>query len=189
MAEAVETMGTEMGATAEPAAQEDVIVFGGEKRNMAMGVAMFGAGAAAFISGLTDTFIAEAIAWTFMLWGIFFLYGDLLLTTRRFEVRDSGLTLHIPFRFWSRQKVWAWQDINRMDLVMQHRDLRPETASLQIYHQYPKEITLEREDRNFDPELARIIISRAKLKPDSAAATVDLNNLPMEQSLVFTWKK
>ena len=189
MAEAVETMGTEMSVAVEPAAQDDVIVFGGEKRNMAMGIAMFGAGAAAFISGLTDTFFAEAIAWTFMLWGIFFLYGDLLLTTRRFEVREDGLTLKIPFRLWSRQKEWAWQDINRMDIVMQRRDLKADTASLQIYHQYPKEITLEREDRDFDPELARIIIARAKLKPDGAAAAIDLNDLPLEQALVFTWKK
>ena len=119
------TMGTEMGAAVEPAAQDDVMVFGGEKRNMAMGIAMFGAGAAAFISGLTDTFFAEAIAWTFMLWGIFFIYGDLLLTTRRFEVREDGLTpqkslppVEPP------KRVRAWQDINRMDIVMQRRDLK-----------------------------------------------------------------
>ena len=60
--------------------QEEGLVFGGEDAYtaMAMGIAMLGAGASAFVLGLTHTFFAEAIAITFIFWGLFFLY-----TTRR----------------------------------------------------------------------------------------------------------
>ena len=78
MTELAETVSTEQVPT-----ESDKIVFYGQRRNMAMGVAMLGGGAAAFVAGLTSTFFAEAIAWTFVLWGVFFLYGDLLLATRR----------------------------------------------------------------------------------------------------------
>ena len=81
MAETVETV----GMAAEPA-QDDVIVFGGEKRNMAMGIAMLGAGAAAFVSGLTHTFFAQAIAWTFVLWG---------------AIQGSAMAIHVAWRAWN----------------------------------------------------------------------------------------
>jgi len=58
-----------------------------------------------------------------------------------------------------------------------------------VHHQFPGEISLDREDRNFDPELAMLIIERAKLKPDGEAAGVDLANLPLGKSTILTWKK
>ena len=185
MAEVAETT----NVSAQPAPAKDVIVFGGETRNMAMGVAMLGAGGAAFISGLTHTFFAEAIAWTFIAWGIFFLYGDLLLSTRRFIVGDAGLEIKIPFRFWTRDKQWAWADINRMDIKIDRRNTRAGDCELHIHHRFPGEIALDREDRNFDPELAMLIIERARLKPDGEAAGIDLSNPPLGRSLLLTWKK
>jgi hypothetical protein len=169
--------------------QEEGLVFGGETRNMAMGIAMLGAGAGAFVAGLTHTFFAEAIAITFIFWGLFFLYTDLLLSTRRFTVSDEGLKIDVPMRMWSRSRMWAWADINRLDVITYQRDVDLANAMLQVHHQYPGEIALEREDRNFDPELARLIIERAGLKPDKDTAGTDLANLPAARNATYTWKK
>lgn len=186
MADMVEHAGT-MGE--ESQLQDNVIVFGGQQRNMAMGIAMLGAGAAAFVSGLTNTFFTEAIAWTFTLWGVFFVYTDLLLSTRRLEVRDDSLTVDIPFRPWNRKRVWKWEDINRMDVVVRRRDINQDSATLQVHHQFPGEIALEREDVHFDPELARLIIERARLKADKNSTGADLTNLPLGSDAMLTWKK
>ena len=182
MAELAETVSTEQVPT-----ESDKIVFYGQRRNMAMGVAMLGGGAAAFVAGLTSTFFAEAIAWTFVLWGVFFLYGDLLLATRRLELTDDALKIVIPLRPWGRSRTWEWKDISRMDILVHRRDLKQDAAVLQIYHQFPGEITLEREDTNHDPALAQLIIERARLKPDGQG--VDLSNLPLGQENAFGWKK
>ncbi len=173
----------------QTAARHNAIVFGGETRNMAMGIAMLGSGIAAFVAGLTHTFFAEAIAWTFIAWGVLFLYGDLLLATRQFIVTDEALEIHIPFRFWTRDKVWEWKDIYRMDVVIDRRNTHHRDSQIHVYHQFPGEISIGREDRNYDLELASLIIERARLKPDGEAANVDLNNLPMGQPLVLTWKR
>ncbi len=173
----------------QSALARDVIVFGGETRNMAMGIAMLGGGLAAFIAGLTRTFFAEAMAWTFIAWGAFFLYSDLLLATRRFILSDEGLDIKIPFRFWSRDKKWAWKNINRMDIKVDRRSTHAKDCELQVHHQYPGEITLDREDRNFDAELAMLIIARAGLRPHGEAVGVDLANLPFGKSVTLTWKK
>lgn len=186
MAEATEisTVGTEQMAPARRA-----IVFGGETRNMVMGIAMLGGGVAAFIAGLTDTFFAEATAWTFIAWGALFLYGDLLLATRRFIVTDEGLEISIPFRFWNRHKAWEWKNIYRMDVMIDRRNTHPKDCQIQVYHQYPGEIAIDREDRDFDSELAALIIEHAGLKPDGDAVGVDLSNLPFGKSTVLTWKR
>jgi hypothetical protein len=76
-----------------------------------------------------------------------------------------------------------------MDVVMDRRNTHRSDCQIQIYHQLPGEITIEREDRDFDPELAALVIERAHLKPESKAARLDLNNLPFGQSAVFTWKR
>ncbi len=184
MADSIET------TLAEPvAAPSNAIVFGGETRNMAMGIAMLGGGVAAFIAGLTNTFFAEALAWTFIAWGVFFLYGDLLLATRRFIVTDETLEVKIPFRFWSRGKVWDWKDVYRVDVVIDRRSTHAKDTSIHIYHQFPGEIAIDREDSSFNPELVSLIIARARLKPDGDAAKIDLNNLPLGNAATLTWKR
>jgi hypothetical protein len=62
-------------------------------------------------------------------------------------------------------------------------------ADIRIHHQYPGEIALEREDTNFDPALAQLIIERARLKPDGQVQAMELTNLPLGQEKMFTWKK
>lgn len=184
MAEMVQTVTTEQ---IEPAT--DTIVFYGQRRNMAMGIAMLGGGSAAFIAGLTTTFFAEAIAWTFVLWGIFFLYGDLLLATRRLELTDASLKIVIPLRPWGRTRTWEWKDISRMDILVHRRDLVQDSATVQIYHQFPGEISLEREDTNYDPALVQLVLERAHLKPDGAGHPVDLSRLPLGQDKLIGWKR
>jgi hypothetical protein len=186
MADATETT---LAGAAELLPSQHEIVFGGETRNMAIGMSMVGGGLAAFVAGLTHTFFAEATAWTFVAWGLLFLYGDLLLSTRRFIVADTELKIQIPLRPWGGRKQWAWTHIYRMDVVMDRRNTHRSDCQIQIYHQLPGEITIEREDRDFDPELAALVIERAHLKPESKAARLDLNNLPFGQSAVFTWKR
>ena len=165
------------------------IVFGGEKRNMAVGIAMFGAGFGAYITGLTHSFFAQAIATTFVLWGILLLYNDLLLATRRLTITDAGLKIDVPMRLWSRSRLWEWKDISRLDVVTYRRDIDIENSTIQVHHQYPGEISLDREDRAFDPELARLVIERAGLKPAKETVGVDLTNLPVGQDATYTWKK
>lgn len=184
MADSIETTLMEPAAPARNA-----IVFGGETRNMAMGIAMLGGGVAAFVAGLTHTFFAEAMAWTFIAWGVFFLYGDLLLMTRRFIVTDEALEIKIPFRFWSRNKVWDWKDVYRVDVVIDRRSTHAREVAIHIYHQFPGEIAIDREDSNFDPELVALIIERARLKPDGDAAKIDLNNLPLGKATHLIWKR
>lgn len=189
MAELVESAGAAVEQPASSGQAEDKIVFGGEPRNMAMGVAMLFAGIGAFVVGLTKTFFGESIAILFIFWGLLFVYGDLLLSTRKFIVDEDGLTIDVPMRLWSRKRFWAWKDINRVDVITHKRDIRVDNATLQIHHQYPGEIALEREDRNYSPELTQLIIERAKLKPDAATAGVDLSNLPAAIDATYTWKK
>jgi hypothetical protein len=168
---------------------ENALVFGGETRNMAMGVAMLAAGAGAFVLGLTHTFFAQAMAITFVCWGLLFLYNDLLMSTRRFTVTDAGLKIDVPMRFWSRGRLWEWKDINRLDIVTYQRDIDPQNSTIQVHHQYPGEISLDREDRNYDPALARLIIERAGLKPDKSNTGVNLSDLPTGKNATYTWKK
>jgi hypothetical protein len=165
------------------------LVFGGETRNMAMGIAMLGAGGGAFVVGLTHTFFAQAIAITFVFWGLLLLYNDLLLSTRRFTITDEGLKIDVPMRLWNRSRTWAWDDVSRLDVVTYSRDISTKNAVVQVHHQYPGDIALEREDRNFDPELAYLIIDRAKLKPGKETAGLDLGNLPSGIDATYTWKK
>ena len=185
MAEMVQTAATEQVEQAT----DDKIVFYGQRRNMAMGIAMLGGGAAAFVAGLTTTFFAEAMAWTFILWGIFFLYGDLLLATRRFEVTDKDLQIIIPLRPWGRTRTWEWKDVNRLNVVMHRRDLKQDSSTIQVYHQFPGEIALEREDTNYDPGLVQLILDRAQLKADGDGHPLDLTNLPLGQDKIVSWKK
>ncbi len=184
MAEAAETISA---AAAENV--EEPIVFGGERRNMVMGLAMIGAGAGAFLAGLTSTFFAEAVAWVFVAWGLLFLYGDLLLTTRRVEVTEDALHVVIPMRPWNRHKTWEWANIRQLDVSTQRRDTHQDNATLRIHHVYPGDISLDREDREFEPELARLIIERAVLKPVNEAAEIDMTDLPMDRNATYTWKK
>lgn len=88
---------------------------------------------------LTSTFFAELIAGRLYSGACFFLYGDLLLATRRLERTDDAMKIVIPLRPWGRSRTWEWKDISRMDVSVHRRDLKQDAAVLQIYHQFPGE--------------------------------------------------
>jgi hypothetical protein len=83
-------------------------------------------------------------------------------------------------------KVWNWENINRLDIVVKKRDARPQDMVVQIYHTAPGEIVLDRENRAYDPELARLVIERAGLKPADGGNPRDLTKIPQGKA-VYSW--
>ena len=177
----------DIATTTETVTTPSEQVYGGLQRTMAMGVAMLIAGFGAFVGGLTTTFFAEAMAWTFVIWGALFLYGDLLEGSRKFIVTDAGLRIEVPLRPWGREKLWAWKDINRVEVIIKRRDTHIDDVVMVVQHVYPGEISIDREDRNFNADLVRTIIERAKLRPDGAVAGLD--TLSFGKEATYAWKR
>jgi len=161
-------------------------IFQGRPKNMAVGVAMFATAAMAFGMNLTHTYFAEAIAWTFVIWGALFLYGSLIDINQSYEVTDEALIVRNPVRFLQATKVWPWQNIHRMDVVVKRADAEYQDAIIQIHYQEPGEIVIEREDRAYDPELARLIIERAGLSAAGDNKLSDMTKLPQEKT-TYSW--
>jgi hypothetical protein len=168
------------------APEANAIVFQGKGKNMAVAVTMFATAALAFSMNLTETYFAEAIAWTFVIWGALLLYGNLIDTNQAYEVTDDALIVRNPVRFLQATKVWPWQNIQRMDVVVKRADAEYQDAIIQIHYQEPGEIVIEREDRLYDPELARLIIERAKLAPAAGNSLTDLTKLPQAKT-AYSW--
>lgn len=170
------------------AGEKTKIIFTGTHRNMAVGVAMFVTATLAFSMDLTHTFFARATAWTFVLWGLLFIYGSLLDVYQTYEVHDDALVIRNPIRFLLPNKVWAWANLQRMDLVVRRTDAEYQDATLKVYYQEPGELTIEREDRVYDPELARLIIERAGLQPVDKKNPTNLAQLPKAKA-TYIWNK
>jgi len=174
-------------ATTTPA-QSKKLVFQGTPRNMAVGFAMLAASVLAFSMNLTHTFFAGATAWIFALWGALFLYIGLMDLYQTYEVTDEGLIIRNPMRPWAATKVYDWGHLHRLDLVVKRVDAQIEDAIMQVYYTPEGEIALEREDRAYDPELARLVIERAGLKPTAPANPSDLTKLPKGKA-TYAWTK
>ncbi|MCB0106017.1 MAG: hypothetical protein KDE53_08905 [Caldilineaceae bacterium] len=166
--------------------ESNAIVFQGRPKNMAVAVAMFATGALAFSMDLTHTYFAEAIAWTFVIWGGLLLYGYLIETYQAYVVTDKALIIRNPVRFLQATKVWDWNNIQRMDVVVKRADAEYQDAIIQIHYQEPGEIVIEREDRVYDPELARLVIERAGLSATGDNALSDLTTLPQAKA-TYSW--
>ncbi|MCB0043940.1 MAG: US12 family protein [Caldilineaceae bacterium] len=180
----------ELAQTAENPATDNEIesVYRGPSRNMALGVAFTAAGASAFMMGMTDVFFAEAIAWTFVIWGILFVLVDLADMAQTYVVTEDGLEIKNALRFWDQGKFWKWEDINRMDVLVKRPEAKLKDAEIQIHCQTPDNPALQREDRDYDPVLARQIIDHAGLTPQEGNNLSDLLSLPKVEE-VYTWKK
>ena len=178
------------GAQAESTAiaNTNSIVFQGSARNMAVAVAMFATAGLAFSMDLTHTFFAEATAWTFVIWGALLLYGNLIDVYQFYEVTDEALIIRNPVRFLLPTKIWVWANVQRMDLIVKRADAEYQDGVLQIHYQEPGELTIEREDRVYDPELARLIIEHAGLKPVDRSTLADLTSLPKAKA-TYNWTK
>ncbi len=122
-----------------------------------------------------------------VIWGALFLYGDLLEGSRKFIVTDAGLRIEVPLRPWGREKLWAWKDINRVEVIIKRRDTHIDDVVMVVQHVYPGEISIDREDRNFNADLVRTIIERAKLRPDGAVAGLD--TLSFGKEATYAWKR
>ena len=157
--------GHETAADAQP---DNKIVYRGSPHNMAVGIVLILAGVSAFVMGMTDVFFAEAMAWVFVIWGALFLLNNIVDSTKTWTVTDDALVISHPFRFWSPGESWDWAHINRMDLVARRRDPKVEDIELQVYFTPAGGSVLEREDRVYSPELARMIVEKSGLKPTSS---------------------
>lgn len=162
--------------------------FEGSVRNFVPGVALVFAGLMAPAMGLTDVYFAAAMAWVFALWGLFFIYVGLVDVYEHWEVTDEALQIKNSLRFWERNRVWPWADINRVEIVVERKDLTLEDAELRVYYTPAGEINIEREDRDYNPELARLIIEKAGLQPEGDAP-VSLTELPEGMAATYSWRR
>ena len=174
-------------APVAPAAENE-IVFHGTPKNMVIGTTMLLAGASAFMMGMTDVFFAEAFAWVFVIWGALFLLGDIVDWNRNWVVRDEGLKIGIAWPFVDRRDTWDWENISRLDLVVKRYEPKPQDVMMQVYYTAPGDSVLAREDRTLSPELARIIIARANLKPTHTNNPTSFEALSPEKT-TYIWNK
>jgi hypothetical protein len=159
---------------------------------MAMGISMVAGGAGRLCwLGLTHSFFAEATAWTSVAWGVLFLYGDLLLSTRRFIVADTELKIQIPSRLGRTQTLGLDPYLPHGCRGLTAATPTTATAKFKSTTRLPGEIAIEREEYgDLDPGAGsphhRTCPSP---EPDSQAARLDLNSLPFGKSALFTWKR
>ena len=174
--------------TAATPVADKQLIFTGTQRNLASGVAMLAAAGLAFSMKLTDVFFAEAVAWVFVLWGALFIYAGLMDMNQTFEVTDEALVVRNAMRPWAAPKVFDWAHLHRLDVVVKRIDGRLEDAVMQIYYTPEGEIEIFREDRAYNPDLARLLIERADLKPVDESNPSDLTQLPKGKATYY-WNK
>jgi len=173
------------GVTTMPAA-DNKIVFKGSPNNMVVGIAMLATAALAFTMDLTHVFFARAMAWVFVLWGALLLYGKLMDLYQTYVVTDEALIIKNPLRPWGATKIWDWAHIYRVDIVVKRAEAEPQDLESQVYFTPEGDSVIEREDRIYDPELVRLIIERAGLKPTSPDNPKDLTQIPQVKTR-YAW--
>jgi hypothetical protein len=178
-------------ATVPPAGDQptpQTRVFHDAPGNMMPGVALLVAGVLAFTMRMTDVFFAEATAWTFAIWGALFIYAGLIDAYDSYTVTDDALLIKNPLRFWVGDRTWHWGNINRMDIVVKRTEAQPRDVELRIYYTPTGELTIEREDRQYDPFLAQLILDHAVLKPAEKDYPHNLHNLPKGKA-TYIWNR
>lgn len=175
-------------ATETSAPRSNAVVFRGSPRNMAVGFAMIFAGALAFVMGMTNVFFAEALAWTFVIWGALFLLFDLVDYLETWTVSEEGLEIKSTVRFWAPDISWKWGDINRVEVNVKRNDPDAKDLWMTVSHQLPGEIVIDREERIYSPQLANLIIRHAGLKPAHTEPETNFDSLKVEKGF-YTWNK
>ena len=137
--------------------------FSGSSRNLVPGLALIVAGLIAPVMGLTDVYFAGALAWVFAIWGALLVYANLMDIYETYEVTDEALIIKDYYRFWQPTKTWAWDRIVRVDVVVNRVDDGHESSQKRIYYDLPDEGTIQREDRDYDPELTALVLVNAGL--------------------------
>lgn len=179
---------TESTSVSETSPAKPSLIFGGTTQNFTPGVAFFFVGVLAFSMGLTKYFFAEATAWTFLIWGLLFIYGGLLDVNNIYEVTDEALIIRNPFKIWSARRTWDWGRINRVDVVVKRTDGHAQSTVLQVFYTPEGEMALEREDRPFDATLAQLIIERAVLRPADGNTLPDVGKVPTNVKATYSWR-
>ena len=183
-------------ATATDATQSPVnstgayaLVFVGPKKNLVIGVAMTAAGLMAFSMGMTETFFIEAMAWTFLIWGVLMLYSNLLEMNETYTLTDESLTVTNPLRFWGMKRAWSWANIRRMDTVIKRNDPIAEDVKVHVFYTPADQPgVLNRVDMAFEPELIKAIVSRAKIKVEKGSPFADISVIPQDSPGTYIWK-
>ena len=183
-----DTATTTTTPAAEVAPAKSPLIFSGTSKNLVPGAAFLFAGLMAFSMGMTDVFFAEAIAWTFAIWGALFIFSDLRDINETYEVTDDALIIRNVLRIWAPRKTWDWGHITRLDVVVKRPDAREQDVIMQIYYTPEGEIAMEREDRAYNPVLAAIVTERAGLKPADKNTPKDVTRIPRNNKTTFTWK-
>ena len=189
MADAAEATATtaELGTESPPEAPKS-IEFGGTPRNLVPAIALLIAGALAFFMGMTEVFFAEAMAWVFMIWGVLLMYVGLADIFETYTVTDDALVINDAMHPWNSIKVWDWEHITRLQVLVRKKDWKPSDAKMEVYYAFGDELAVDRQDRAYDPELAGLIIERAGLKPASADNPAVLDALPLHTEATYTWQ-
>ncbi len=175
-------------APQDAAQATDRVTFHGTPHNMGVGLTLLLAGAAAFVMGMTNVFFAEAMAWTFVIWGALFLFGDLIDYTSTWTVTPEALEIKSALRFWTPRKVWDWANFSRMDVLVKRNEAKAQDMRMQVYFTPPGDSVLEREDRVFSPQLARLVLEHTGLKPTSPANPANFEEIPAQKA-EYIWNR
>ncbi len=177
-------------AQAEATPQETRLIFPARGRSVVAAMALLIAGALAFTMGLNKVFFVRATAWTFVLWGALLMYGHIIDWTTTFEVTDEAFIVRSPLRFWAPKRVWDWDHIFRMDVVVDRLEAKEEDVVIQIYYQPEGSTVIHREDVLYIPELARLVVERAGLKPaDKNQPLKSVEQIPPDVKGRFSFRK
>lgn len=164
------------------------VTFRGTPTNMAVGFSMLLAGSLAFVMGMADVFLARALSWVFVLWGLLFLFIALLDWIKTWTVTDDKLIIHSPIRFWRATKEWDWAHIHRVDLLVKRKDPKVQDMEMQVYYTAEGQAELDREDHVYSEELMRLILEKAGLKATHSANPGDFASVPHEKA-TYVWNR
>ena len=178
----------EAGAVAIEQPTSRSIIFRGTSQNLVPGAALLFGGIMAFSMGMTDVYFAEAIAWTFAIWGVLLMYFGMVDINNTYEVTDDALIMRNPLRFFTPRKTWDWGRINRLDVVVKRNEARDHDLIMQVYYTPRGEIAMDREDRVFDATLAQLVVARAGLSPADRSTPKDVARIPRNVKATYTWK-
>ncbi len=177
-------------AQAQATSQETRLIFPARGRSVVAAMALLVAGLLTFTMGLGDVFFVRATAWTFVLWGALLMYGHIIDWTTTFEVTDEALIIRSPMRFWAPRRVWDWEHIFRVDVVVDRLEAKEEDVVIQIYYQPEGSAVIYREDVLYIPELAHLVVERAGLKPaDRGQPLQSVDRIPPDVKGKFSFRK
>jgi hypothetical protein len=165
------------------------MIYTGSPNNLVPGIALLIGGLLAFTMNMTDVYFAEAIAWTFVIWGVLLIYIGLLDLYETYEVTDEALIVRNPMRPWAPKKTFDWGRVTRLDVVVKRAGTDDANdVTMHVYYQPEGEIANERRDRTYTPALAATIVERAVLSPADKNTPTDVTRVPRNEKATYTWK-